>query len=308
MPAPPVIEKEPSTPGGSSGGTGGGGSTSGGSGSGGGSTGGSGTGGGGGSAPPCTSWCPVTYIKRAESDPYYHRPSKYEHWSKYSATAGGTLAVGTRHGDDGSGSLWDAIEDAASGAGEWIDHNNAALAETAAGIGTMALGGWAISGGAGLAATCTGGGVVLSWTGVAIGAAAACDIAAAGIAAAGAATVVGGAGVTVDGILKMEGTPKATNGNFVPSPKHANIKTQGGRSNPTPTNGQGALDRSVGIGPNTTRRVGVDRENGEFVVFDETHPGKAEFHGHARSWSELNQQMQNALIRSGLANRKGKML
>ena len=208
VPAPPVIEKEPSTPGGSSGGTGGGGSTSGGSGSGGGSTGGSGTGGGGGSAPPCTSWCPVTHIKRAESDPYYHRPSKYEHWSKYSTTAGGILAVGARHGDDGSGSLWDALGDAASGASEWIGHNNAALTETAAGIGTMALGGWAISGGAGLAATCTGGGVVLSWTGVAIGAAAACDIAAAGIAAAGAATVVGGAGVTIDGILKMEGTPK----------------------------------------------------------------------------------------------------
>ncbi|MGI5190734.1 polymorphic toxin-type HINT domain-containing protein [Promicromonospora sp. CA-289599] len=97
----------------------------------------------------------------------------------------------------------------------------------------------------------------------------------------------------------------ANYGNFVPSPKHG--KTQRGNAAPGPTNGQGSLDMSVGIGPNTTRRVGVDKENDEFVVFDETHDGKGEFHGHVRTWDGLNQQMQNALYQAGLVNRKGKM-
>jgi hypothetical protein len=105
------------------------------------------------------------------------------------------------------------------------------------------------------------------------------------------------------------GTPvlvhNANYGNFVPSPKHG--KTQRGNAAPGPTNGQGALDSSVGIGPNTARRIGIDKENDEFVVFDETLPGKGEFHGHVRTWEGLNQQMQNALYQSGLVNRKGKM-
>ncbi|UZN02624.1 polymorphic toxin-type HINT domain-containing protein [Cellulomonas sp. S1-8] len=92
---------------------------------------------------------------------------------------------------------------------------------------------------------------------------------------------------------------------FVPSPKRG--PTQRGNAAPGPTNGQGVLDESVSIGPNTTRRVGVDKENEEFVVFDETHPGKGEFHGHVRQWNELNHQMQNALQQAGLVNRKGKM-
>ena len=71
-----------------------------------------------------------------------------------------------------------------------------------------------------------------------------------------------------------------------------------------PTNGQEALNRSVPIKSTTSRRVSVDGNN--FVVFDETSPGI--FHGHTRSWSELTQTMKNALIKSGLANSKGKIL
>ncbi len=72
-----------------------------------------------------------------------------------------------------------------------------------------------------------------------------------------------------------------------------------------PTNGQEALDKSVPIKPETTtRRVSVDGNN--FVVFDETSSGV--FHGHIRTWSQLTDTMKNALVKSGLANRKGKIL
>jgi hypothetical protein len=93
---------------------------------------------------------------------------------------------------------------------------------------------------------------------------------------------------------------------FEPSPKHGN--TQRGNAAPQPTNPQGSLDSSVSIGPNTTRRAGADKVNGEFSIFDETYPESGIFHGHVRSWGELSQQQQSALIKGGLANRRGKIL
>ncbi len=68
-------------------------------------------------------------------------------------------------------------------------------------------------------------------------------------------------------------------------------------------NGQDALDASISFNPNTTRRVGIDYATGNFVIFDETLGGV--FHGHIRPWSELTQQMQAALRRSGLVNNRG---
>jgi hypothetical protein len=56
------------------------------------------------------------------------------------------------------------------------------------------------------------------------------------------------------------------------------------------------------------RRVGVDRDTGDFVVFDETHPGQGVFHGYVRGWGELTQEMQNSMVRGGLVNRRGKIL
>jgi hypothetical protein len=90
------------------------------------------------------------------------------------------------------------------------------------------------------------------------------------------------------------------------SPKHG--ATQRGRANPEPKDPQGSLDRSVPLGPNTTRRVSADPTNNEYSVFDETHPGTNIYHGHSRSWSELNQQQKNALIKNGLTDRKGRIL
>ena len=75
------------------------------------------------------------------------------------------------------------------------------------------------------------------------------------------------------------------------------------KKNKAPNNGQEALDNSVPIGPNTTRRIGVS--DGEIVVFDETIDGV--FHGHVRSWDELTEPMKSALRKAGMTNKKGKI-
>ena len=95
-------------------------------------------------------------------------------------------------------------------------------------------------------------------------------------------------------------------GRYEPSPKHG--KTDRGRANRAPTNGQAALDNSTQVSPNSPRRVGVDEKSGEIVIFDETHPGERVFHGHVRSWDELSQAQKNALVKAGLTNRRGKIL
>lgn len=95
-------------------------------------------------------------------------------------------------------------------------------------------------------------------------------------------------------------------GRYEPSPKHG--KTDRGRANRAPTDGQAALDNSTQISPNSTRRVGVDEKNGEIVIFDETHPDERVFHGHVRSWDELSQAQKNALVKAGLTNRRGKII
>ena len=97
---------------------------------------------------------------------------------------------------------------------------------------------------------------------------------------------------------------------YDPSDKHGKDprNTSMGVSNPAPTNGQFALSNSVQIKPTSPRRVGVDKANNEFVVFDETHPGKGIYHGHTRSWNELTQEMKNVLVKAGLCTRKGRIL
>ncbi|MER7875581.1 PrsW family intramembrane metalloprotease [Streptomyces solisilvae] len=91
---------------------------------------------------------------------------------------------------------------------------------------------------------------------------------------------------------------------FQPSPKHG--QTQRGNAAPEPANPQSTLENSINFNPNTTRRVGVDKEAGEFAVFDETHNGTGIYHGHVRKWNELSQQMQSALRKAGLVTAKGK--
>ena len=73
-----------------------------------------------------------------------------------------------------------------------------------------------------------------------------------------------------------------------------------------PTNGQNALDVSVQVKNTSPRRVSVDYKAGEFTVFDQTSSGI--FHGHVRGWKDLTSQMQNALRKAGMVDRKGNIL
>jgi RHS repeat-associated protein len=73
-----------------------------------------------------------------------------------------------------------------------------------------------------------------------------------------------------------------------------------------PINGQDALDASVLVKDTSPRRVGIDYDAGEFVVFDKTIGNK--YHGHVRSWKDLHPDMQKALIKSKMVDNKGKIL
>ena len=52
------------------------------------------------------------------------------------------------------------------------------------------------------------------------------------------------------------------------------------------------------------RRVAYEPSSDEFVVLDQTLEGI--FHGHVRAWSDLHTDMQNALVRQGVVNRRGR--
>jgi hypothetical protein len=104
---------------------------------------------------------------------------------------------------------------------------------------------------------------------------------------------------------QSQGQP-STPGNpqFEPSPKHGPEKR--GDASAGPKDGQTALDNSVQVKDSSPRRVGVDRENGQIIVLDQTSKGK--FHGHVRSWKELSDQQRNALIKARLADKRGHIL
>ena len=71
-----------------------------------------------------------------------------------------------------------------------------------------------------------------------------------------------------------------------------------------PKDGQAALDNSVPLNPDTTkRRIGIS--DGEIVVLDETSEGI--FHGHVRNWDSLSDKMRSVLRREGMVNKKGKI-
>jgi hypothetical protein len=73
-----------------------------------------------------------------------------------------------------------------------------------------------------------------------------------------------------------------------------------------PKNGQDALDLAIPVKETSPRRVGIDYEVSEFVIFDSHAPGR--FHGHVRLWDELEQVQQNALVRWGFTDRRGRIL
>jgi RHS repeat-associated protein len=73
-----------------------------------------------------------------------------------------------------------------------------------------------------------------------------------------------------------------------------------------PINGQAALDVSLTVSANSTRRIGIDYAQGQFVVFDEHAAGM--FHGHIRSWGDLTQAMQSVLRRAGMVDAHGSII
>ncbi|WP_162799153.1 hypothetical protein [Nocardioides sp. 616] len=82
--------------------------------------------------------------------------------------------------------------------------------------------------------------------------------------------------------------------------------TNRGLKNAAPTNGQSALNFSTQVKATSPRRIGVDPDANEFVIFDQTVEGV--FHGHARSWSELTGGMQSVLRKAGMVDRRGNIL
>ncbi|GAA3696353.1 hypothetical protein GCM10022224_072470 [Nonomuraea antimicrobica] len=89
------------------------------------------------------------------------------------------------------------------------------------------------------------------------------------------------------------------------SPKHQEGRnSQGGRSNAAPSRPQESLDNSIAQGPNTDRRLARDESTGEFVVFDRTRGD--EYHGHQRSWEELDNKQQSVLRRAFGLDKKGR--
>ncbi|MFJ4195987.1 S-type pyocin domain-containing protein [Pseudomonas sp. NPDC089534] len=70
-----------------------------------------------------------------------------------------------------------------------------------------------------------------------------------------------------------------------------------------PTNGQETLENSIQVKPTSPRRIGVDPQTNDFVVFDRT--GGDVYHGHVRPWDKLHQDMKNALIKAKKVDSKG---
>jgi hypothetical protein len=76
-----------------------------------------------------------------------------------------------------------------------------------------------------------------------------------------------------------------------------------------PRNGQEALDLSVPTKPTSAVRISIDYDLSEFIVlrFELSSlapmPNGETFHGYVCPWPKLAQEMKNALIRHGMADR-----
>ncbi len=98
--------------------------------------------------------------------------------------------------------------------------------------------------------------------------------------------------------LEYESNPK--------HPKWTKDGQTGVRASKAPKNGQEALDNSLQISDNSSRRVGIDYQTGEIVIFQSHTPGK--YHAHVRTWDQLDTSMQKTLVDAGMTDRRGKIL
>lgn len=93
---------------------------------------------------------------------------------------------------------------------------------------------------------------------------------------------------------------------------HQNSKggTGKGAKSPAPIDGQAALDNSLLIKETSPRRISINK--GQFVVLDRTLPASDcspdIYHGHVRTWEELDPEMREPLQKAGWVNSKGKII
>jgi len=101
----------------------------------------------------------------------------------------------------------------------------------------------------------------------------------------------------------------SANRTFERSEKHSgkDRKFGGKKIAKEPSDGQAALDFSFQVSNNSPRRIGLDVVNNEFVIFDRTgnkvvnkEVAGGVFHGHVRSWDELESPMKKLLEDRGL--------
>jgi hypothetical protein len=118
----------------------------------------------------------------------------------------------------------------------------------------------------------------------------------------------GGKGLGVEGSSSSAGAHRSVGARarlgYEPAPYHSQMDNA--VKSRAPIHGQRALDSSIQVKSTSPRRVGIDPETNEIVVFDQTIGNT--FHGHVRSWEMLHQDMKNALVKGGLVDKNGKIL
>ena len=107
--------------------------------------------------------------------------------------------------------------------------------------------------------------------------------------------------------------PDAATGEWLALQRFDNAPYHGRSPQPGPqgvksavsTDGLAALRTSFRLSENTSRRIGFDAASKQFVVLDRTREGL--WHGHVRTWDELNQAMRSALVRHGATTVRGRI-
>ena len=103
-----------------------------------------------------------------------------------------------------------------------------------------------------------------------------------------------------------ESTPANPQGpNYQPNPKHDRPggEEKGGVS-PQPEAGSSLMDQAVQVKPGSS--VAVDRSTGKFVVYRTDANGQT--HGYQTTWKGLRNEQRAALIKAGLATKRGKII
>ncbi len=127
-----------------------------------------------------------------------------------------------------------------------------------------------------------------------------------------------GAGSTMDaprtgpGAAHVHDEAFSANRTYESSPKHTAKDRKVGirKVAKEPADGAAALKFSFRISPSSPRRIGVDPKNNEFVVFDRTENKVMNkqivggvYHGHVRTWDELEDSMKKTLIEQGVVEK-----